>query len=198
VRAGACTVGRVGSAGGGSVVGLVEVCARQADELAGQAEAAQRAVTAHLEQVERGRVAQAVGSGCWLGATLRVLAGSLGELHTVLDEAAQLARETQSAPVIPAPRATEPGPAGGAGMPSPGGEVVAAAVEVLHAWRHRLGPEVMRSLAEVWRCASAARYGEPVGEPWADQQVWSGHRVAAGEGRDKRDDEEHGEGGEGR
>jgi alkylhydroperoxidase family enzyme len=68
--------------------GLLEVCARHADELAGQVEAAERAVAAQLRRLARCEVRAAHASGECVAATLRVVADSLGELHTVLDEAA--------------------------------------------------------------------------------------------------------------
>jgi hypothetical protein len=39
------------------------------------------------------------------------------------------------------------------------------AIEVLFAERHNLGPDVLRSIQDIWHCASAARYGEPY-EAW--------------------------------
>jgi hypothetical protein len=67
---------------------LLEVCARHADELAGQVEAAERAMAAQLRQLARCEVRQAHVSAEWVAATLRVVADSLGELHTALDEVA--------------------------------------------------------------------------------------------------------------
>lgn len=66
----------------------VEVCARQADALAGQAEHATRLVLALIEDLGAGDLLGAHRAGFGLHATLRVLSGSLGELHTVLDELA--------------------------------------------------------------------------------------------------------------
>lgn len=66
---------------------LLEVCARHADALAGQIEAAERQVDAQLRQLNRCEVRSAYASGEWVAATLQVVADSLGELHTVLDEA---------------------------------------------------------------------------------------------------------------
>jgi hypothetical protein len=67
---------------------LLEVCARHADELAGQVEGAERAMAVQLRQLARCEVRAASVSAAWVAATLRVVADSLGELHTVLDEAA--------------------------------------------------------------------------------------------------------------
>lgn len=65
-----------------------EMCARHADALAGQAEAAERVAGRQIRQLNRGQVRLAYESAEWLRSTLRVLACSLGELHTVLDEIA--------------------------------------------------------------------------------------------------------------
>ncbi len=43
---------------------------------------------------------------------------------------------------------------------------IAAAVEVLYESRHSLPPDVLRSLAAIWTCASAASYGKPYEEFW--------------------------------
>lgn len=67
---------------------LLEVCARHADALAGQVEATERAMAAQLRHLARCEVRLAHVSGEWVASTLRVVADSLGELHTVLDEAA--------------------------------------------------------------------------------------------------------------
>ena len=80
----------------------LEVCARQADALAGQVEAARRVLDQQLDALARGRIEDAVAVGCWIGSTLRVVSGSLGELHTVLDESAHLAGQ-----VVPEPRSAE-------------------------------------------------------------------------------------------
>jgi hypothetical protein len=53
-----------------------------------------------------------------------------------------------------------------------------AAVEVLHAARHRLAPDVLRSLADIWTCGSAARYHEPHERFWDDPAVFTGHDTA--------------------
>jgi hypothetical protein len=45
---------------------------------------------------------------------------------------------------------------------------VAAAVEVLAVCRHSLTPDVLRSLADIWVCASAARWGKPYKTWWLD------------------------------
>jgi hypothetical protein len=42
------------------------------------------------------------------------------------------------------------------------------AVEVLFANRHTLPNDVLRSLANIWICASAARFGEPYETYWWD------------------------------
>lgn len=42
------------------------------------------------------------------------------------------------------------------------------AVEVLFAKRHSLPNDVLRSLAGIWICASAARFGEPYEDAWPD------------------------------
>jgi hypothetical protein len=52
------------------------------------------------------------------------------------------------------------------------------AVEVLFAQRHDLPPDVLRSLADIWVCASAARYGEPH-EPFWEDAEFTGHDLAA-------------------
>ncbi len=65
---------------------VAEMCARHADALAGQAEAAERVAAGQIRQLNRGHVRLAYESAEWLRSTLRVLASSLGELHTVLDE----------------------------------------------------------------------------------------------------------------
>lgn len=67
---------------------VAEMCARHADALAGQAEAAERVAAGQIRQLNRGQVRLARVSAEWLRSTLRVLACSLGELHTVLDEIA--------------------------------------------------------------------------------------------------------------
>jgi hypothetical protein len=73
---------------------LMEACARHADELAGQVEAAERAMAAQLRQLARCEVRAASVSAEWVAATLRVVADSLGGLHTFLDEAAARGTET--------------------------------------------------------------------------------------------------------
>jgi G3E family GTPase len=89
----------------GSAGELVEVCARQADALAAQVEAAQRVVATQLGELDRGQLDEVAASGCWLSATLRVVAASLGELHTVLDEAAHLVEDQAPGGVrVPRPR----------------------------------------------------------------------------------------------
>ena len=46
----------------------------------------------------------------------------------------------------------------------PSGAVVAA-VDLLFRYRHELDPSMLRSLQNIWHCASAARYGRPY-EDW--------------------------------
>lgn len=75
---------------------LLEVCARHADALAGQVEAAERQVTVQLRQLARCQVRSAHLSAEWVRSTLRVVADSLGELHAVLDEAAARGTESDS------------------------------------------------------------------------------------------------------
>jgi hypothetical protein len=65
---------------------LVEVCARHADALAGQVESAERVIATQLRLLRRGQVRRASVSAEWVRSTLRVVADSLGELHTALDE----------------------------------------------------------------------------------------------------------------
>lgn len=72
----------------GSVAETAGTCARQADELAALAEDAGRLVVAQARALARGDVVEAARLGWGLGGALRTLAGSLGELHTVLDEIA--------------------------------------------------------------------------------------------------------------
>lgn len=117
------SAGQRAQPGAGALAELVEVCARHADELASQAEGAQLAVTAQLGQLDRAQLDQAAGTACWLGATLRVLASSLGELHTVLDEAAHLARDDQPTPAA-RPRVPRPRPAEVDRDPQPGRRTV--------------------------------------------------------------------------
>jgi hypothetical protein len=62
---------------------------------------------------------------------------------------------------------------------------VYAAVEVLAHYRHSLTPDVLRSLADIWVCASAARWGRPYETWWLDMDdpevaaLYTGHDVAA-------------------
>jgi hypothetical protein len=52
------------------------------------------------------------------------------------------------------------------------------AVDVLFRERHRLAPDILRSLQDIWNCASAARYGEPC-EDWAyGTEFYAGHDTA--------------------
>lgn len=68
------------------------------------------------------------------------------------------------------------------------------AVETLFRHRHHLAPDVLRSLASIWVCASAARYGAPHETFWLeDEAAYSEHDVAEcesgiapGEGADAR------------
>lgn len=64
-----------------------------------------------------------------------------------------------------------------AARPASPGEAVYAAVEVLYAARHRLDPDVLRSLAGIYVCASAARYHEPYEAFWEDAD-WAAHDTA--------------------
>lgn len=55
------------------------------------------------------------------------------------------------------------------------------AVELLFRHRHNLAPDVLRSLADIWSCASAARYGEPHEEFWtalAEEGFYGTHDTA--------------------
>jgi len=53
------------------------------------------------------------------------------------------------------------------------------AVAVLFAARHTLPSDVLRSLQDIWICASAARFGEPY-EGWeVDAQAYRDHNVVA-------------------
>lgn len=59
----------------------------------------------------------------------------------------------------------------------------AAAVLYLH--RHRLSPGILRTIQNVWVCASAARYGGPLGTGWAeDPDACSEHDVSECEADD--------------
>lgn len=52
------------------------------------------------------------------------------------------------------------------------------AANLLFRHRHNLAPDVLRTLASVWQCGSASRYGEPHEEFWADQDdFYAGHDV---------------------
>lgn len=53
------------------------------------------------------------------------------------------------------------------------------AIEVLSRERHRLAPDIIRSLQDIWACASAARYGEPY-ETWFtdDPEFYATHDIA--------------------
>jgi hypothetical protein len=42
------------------------------------------------------------------------------------------------------------------------------AVNTLFTFRHSLTPDVLRSLADIWVCASAARWGKPYETWWLD------------------------------
>lgn len=67
----------------------------------------------------------------------------------------------------------------GAPMPEPV-DPVREAVNLLHRCRHELEPDVLRTLAEAWACASAARYGEPHEEFWtelAEDGFYAAHDV---------------------
>lgn len=59
-----------------------------------------------------------------------------------------------------------PGPAETGTGPVAAPDPVAAAIEVLFAARHDLTPGALRSLADIWSCGSAARYGAPHEEFW--------------------------------
>jgi hypothetical protein len=63
-------------------------------------------------------------------------------------------------------------------VPSSSSPDVYPAVEVLFRERHRLPSDVLRSLAGIWTCASAARYGEPHERFWEDED-FTGHDPAA-------------------
>ncbi|MGH8919381.1 MAG: hypothetical protein ACRD0H_13815, partial [Actinomycetes bacterium] len=65
---------------------VAEVCARHADELAGAVESAERAVLAQIQHLGQDDLASALRVAFGLRATLRAVAGSLGELHATLDE----------------------------------------------------------------------------------------------------------------
>ena len=54
------------------------------------------------------------------------------------------------------------------------------AVAVFFAGRHSLAPDILRSLQDMWVCASAARYGKPY-ETWqlGDPDAYRTHDVAA-------------------
>jgi hypothetical protein len=52
------------------------------------------------------------------------------------------------------------------------------ATEVLFASRHVLPSDVIRSLADIYTCASAARYGEPHETGWLDPDRFRDHDTA--------------------
>lgn len=54
------------------------------------------------------------------------------------------------------------------------------AVDTLFRCRHELPPDILRSLASIWFCASAARYGRPHEEFWEldDEAAYAAHNVA--------------------
>jgi hypothetical protein len=56
---------------------------------------------------------------------------------------------------------------------------VQQAIEVLSEHRHRLTPDALRSLQDIWACASAALYGEPY-ETWFtdDPEFYATHDTA--------------------
>jgi hypothetical protein len=55
---------------------------------------------------------------------------------------------------------------------------VQEAIDVLFEHRHHLDPDVLRSLRDIWDCASAARYGEPY-ETWdTDPEFYATHDTA--------------------
>jgi hypothetical protein len=59
------------------------------------------------------------------------------------------------------------------------------AAAVLYRHRHRLSPDILRTIQEVWVCASAARYGEPYETWWVeDLDAYSDHDVAECEADD--------------
>ncbi len=70
----------------------IERCARHADELAGQIEAALRVLCGQLDALSEGPQVETRERAARLvwgqGSTLRGVAAALGELHTVLDELA--------------------------------------------------------------------------------------------------------------
>ncbi|MBN9758875.1 hypothetical protein Ae406Ps2_3009c [Pseudonocardia sp. Ae406_Ps2] len=78
---------------------------------------------------------------------------------------------------------TDPTHCGGStGSAGPVLHPVVAAADLLFEMRHHLTPDVIRTLAEVWTCASAARYGAPqerfwepdtAGDPFADHDTFS-------------------------
>lgn len=81
-------IGVDGTPGVRSVAEAAGTCARQADELAAVAENAGRLVVAQARALGRGDVIEAARLGFGIGGAVRSLAGSLGELHAVLDEIA--------------------------------------------------------------------------------------------------------------
>lgn len=63
----------------------------------------------------------------------------------------------------------------GGATPAP---TVQDALDVLFASRHQLAPDALRSLRDIWDCASAARYGQPY-EPWDyDPEFYATHDTA--------------------
>lgn len=68
--------------------------------------------------------------------------------------------------------------AGWHNQPETAPDPIYEAANLLFRHRHNLAPDVLRTLACVWQCASAARYGEPHEEFWADQDdFYAGHDV---------------------
>ena len=57
---------------------------------------------------------------------------------------------------------------------------LADAIDVLYRHRHELDPSALRSLQDIWACASAARYGQPY-ETWftEDAEFFATHDTAA-------------------
>lgn len=52
------------------------------------------------------------------------------------------------------------------------------AVELLLKCRHQLPPDILRSLASIWVCGSAARYNAPHEEFWIFTELFTEHDVA--------------------
>jgi hypothetical protein len=60
---------------------------------------------------------------------------------------------------------------------NPHDDPVYQAVALLSRCRHQLPPDVLRSLASIWVCGSAARFQAPHEEFWSDRELFTEHDV---------------------